>query len=113
MLDETMPARVVTLPIKLQLEITKELENEKYKNRTHGTRSCYAKNCHGPLCCKAERDRGGRRHEYKQERKGKTVIKKPRTAREQEVESILLEVTNWHRKQRGLEPLGQQEEAVA
>lgn len=42
----------------LPADVLDEIQDEEYINRTHGRRSTYAVGCHGPLCRKAERDRG-------------------------------------------------------
>lgn len=39
-------------------DVRDELIDQDFINRTHGRRATYAKNCRGPLCRKAERDRG-------------------------------------------------------
>lgn len=46
-------------------DIRAELEDEEYITRKHYSRSTYALGCHGPLCQKAERDRGRRRNEQR------------------------------------------------
>lgn len=39
-------------------DVRAELEDEDYATRKHYSRATYALGCHGPLCRKAERDRG-------------------------------------------------------
>lgn len=46
-------------------DIREELENPEYITRKHHSRATYALGCHGPLCQKAERDRGRERSESK------------------------------------------------
>lgn len=44
-------------------DIREELEHPDYITRKHYSRATYALGCHGPLCRKAERDRGRARNE--------------------------------------------------
>ena len=49
----------------LPKDILAELTDEKYRSRKHYSRATYAIGCHGPLCQKAERDRGRKRNEQR------------------------------------------------
>lgn len=80
-----------------------ELEDEKFLNRTHGTRATYAEDCHGPLCQKSERDRGRLRHEMRQRTKGKTVVRRTRTDAQVKFDNLLDEIIRQHRRDRGLD----------
>lgn len=51
-----MPAEVIPQ------EVLDELDDPEYATRSHYSRSTYALGCHGPLCTRAERDRGRRRN---------------------------------------------------
>ena len=42
----------------LIVEVLAEIEEVKYLTLSHGKRSTYSAGCRGPLCRKAERDRG-------------------------------------------------------
>lgn len=44
-------------------DVKAELEDPEYATRKHYSRATYALGCHGPLCRKAERDRGRGRNE--------------------------------------------------
>lgn len=44
-------------------EILFELTDERFFNRTHGSRKTYDDHCRGPLCRKSERDRSRRRYQ--------------------------------------------------
>jgi hypothetical protein len=77
-------------------DILTELNDEKYKGRTHATRSTYAKGCRGPLCRKSERDRGRERHASRQAEKGKEVTRLPATEA-QGRDEYLDRVIAWHR----------------
>lgn len=44
-------------------DIRAELEDPEFITRKHYSRATYALGCHGPLCRKAERDRGRLRNE--------------------------------------------------
>lgn len=78
-----------------------ELEDKRYGDRTHGTRATYAEGCHGPLCRKAERDRGRKRHESRQMAAGKIVTPRP-PGDAQARDSLLDRITEAHRRERGL-----------
>jgi hypothetical protein len=82
-----------------------ELEDEKFVNRTHGTRATYAENCHGPLCQKSERDRGRIRHAVRQRSKGKQVVRRVRSESQVKLDNLLNEIIRQHRRDRGLDEL--------
>lgn len=73
-----------------------ELLDKAYDGRTHATRATYAKGCRGPLCRKAERDRGRERHAARQAEKGKDVTRLPATEA-QARDEFLNQVIAWHR----------------
>jgi hypothetical protein len=85
------------------LDILSEVLDLTYINRSHATRSTYAKGCRGPLCTKAERDRGRERHATRQAKKGKKVTTFPPT-KEQARDEFLNKVIAWHKLVRS-EPL--------
>jgi|SRR6478736_2577318 len=84
-------------------DIKAEILDKAYAARTHGNRACYAAGCRGPLCRKAERDRGLIRHREKAQEEGKTVTPKeaPHPARERD--ELLDRIISWHRHERGLD----------
>jgi len=47
---------------RLQIATVQELEDDRFSNRKHYSRSTYKDGCHGPLCLKAERDKAARRY---------------------------------------------------
>lgn len=51
-------------------DIREELEDPEYSSRQHYSRATYALGCHGPLCRKAERDRGRNRNEQRAHARG-------------------------------------------
>lgn len=76
-----------------------ELHDSRYVTRLHGSRSTYAIGCHGPLCKKAERDRGRRRNEHTANGKGRTYqpgLDWRLFDRDELLEAIYL----WHRAKR-------------
>jgi len=77
-------------------DILLELCDKDYDGRTHATRATYAKGCRGPLCRKAERDRGRERHAARQAEKGLEVTRLA-TTKAQERDVFLDQIIAWHR----------------
>ena len=77
------------------LDIIQEINDPKYKSRQHYSRATYAEGCHGPLCRKAERDRGRERNEKRAQAKGK-VYKPNENTRDEARDGLLLLVIDWH-----------------
>lgn len=76
-------------------DIYDELMDEKYAHRRHYSRATYADGCHGPLCRKAEKDRGRRRTEYRAEREGREYIPKE-YIRQGDRDGLLNFIISWH-----------------
>lgn len=76
-------------------DIRAELEDEDYASRSHYSRSTYALGCHGPLCRKAERDRGRGRNERRAEDAGRDY--RPNHEQRLEDDALLDQVIEWHR----------------
>lgn len=91
------------LPENLRLELEKpenadiflELSDSEYITRQHHSRATYALGCRGPLCQKAERDRGRTRQQKRAENAGRTYIPVPQH-RKMEREELLNAVYDWH-----------------
>jgi hypothetical protein len=77
-------------------DILFELIDKVFDGRTHATRATYAKGCRGPLCRKAERDRGRERHAARQAKKGMEVTRLPATEA-QARDELLDQIIVWHR----------------
>jgi hypothetical protein len=76
-------------------DIVEELRDEEYASRQHYSRSTYASGCHGPLCRKAERDRGRKRNEQRAIEAGRSYS--PAVDDEPSARDILLDmVIHWH-----------------
>lgn len=58
----------------LPADVRAELEDAEYATRKHHSRATYALGCHGPLCRKAERDRGRGRTERRAKDSGREYI---------------------------------------
>lgn len=87
--------------LKLELEkeenkdILEELMDPEYASRQHYSRATYAEGCHGPLCRKAERDRGRQRNEERAHAAGRTYRPNENT-RDAKRDGLLLFVIEWH-----------------
>ena len=76
-------------------DVHDELTDERFTGRKHYKRATYAKGCHGPLCRKAEKDRGRERNEQRAREAGRTyrpALAYRRTDREAELDIIIA----WH-----------------
>lgn len=80
-------------------DVRAELEDERYKTRVHYSRATYAEGCRGPLCRKAERDRGRRRNEVRATGAGREY--EPKTEQRIEDNAELDAIILWHREQMG------------
>lgn len=95
------------MPTDLRAEIEKpenadiflELTDSNFITRQHHSRATYASGCRGPLCQKAERDRGRRRQEARAEQAGRTYIPVPQH-RKLDREELLTRVFEWHMQTR-------------
>ena len=76
-------------------DIFLELNDEKFISRQHYSRATYALGCHGPLCRKAERDRGRKRTEQKAAAKGREYEPKP-DIQKNERDGLMHLIINWH-----------------
>jgi hypothetical protein len=74
-------------------DVIDEIFNEKYQNRTHGRRATRAKGCNGPLCRKAERDRGFNRM---REVRGLEPVLEPPDSKARERDVILDRCLAWY-----------------
>ena len=79
-------------------DIREELLDPEFTSRSHYSRSTYALGCHGPLCRKAERDRGRHRNAFKAEVDGRKY--RPNYDVRIEDDELLEKVIAWHKKQR-------------
>lgn len=76
-------------------DIFLELNDSKFVHRLHHSRATYASGCRGPLCQKAERDRGRRRQEARAIEAGRVYIPVPQH-RKLDREELLNTVYSWH-----------------
>lgn len=84
---------------KLAPDVLAELTDPEFADRQHYSRATYRDGCHGPLCLKAERDRGRERTAERAKRDGRIYRPggpTPATARDSE----LAEVAAWHLAER-------------
>lgn len=77
---------------KLPADVRQELSE--YPGRKHHSRGTYAIGCHGPLCRKAERDRGRKRTETKALSNGKPYS--PNLDIRLEEDILLDEIVEWY-----------------
>lgn len=100
---------LVNLSIEIILEmdemkdIRDELNDPRFGGRSHGSRATYAKNCHGPLCEKAERDRARQRNEDRAHRAGRPY--QPSAYREYDRDDLKDAIILWHKRQIALRRL--------
>lgn len=80
-------------------DVREELEDPKYITRKHYSRSTYAQGCHGPLCRKAEKDRGRGRNAVKAKAKGKVYVPNHKI-RDDERDAQLQEIIDYYLKLR-------------
>lgn len=76
-------------------DIFLELNDSKYLSRQHYSRATYALGCHGPLCRRAERDRGRRRTQQKAESKGREYQPNPEIQKNDR-EGLMQFIISWH-----------------
>lgn len=76
-------------------DIVEELNDEKFISRQHYSRATYALGCHGPLCRRAERDRGRQRTQKKAEDSGREYQPNP-DLRKDDREGLMQFIINWH-----------------
>lgn len=81
-------------------DVKDELEDPRFAGRSHGSRATYAKKCKGPLCSKAERDRGRDRNEKRALDSGREY--RASDYRLYDRDALLEEVIKWHKKARAL-----------
>lgn len=86
-------------PADLPEDVLEELSDPRFSHRKHYSRSTYALKCHGPLCRKAERDRGRGRWFDKQAAKGIEVQPRP-GARFLEDDARLEPIIKWYLDER-------------
>ncbi len=75
-------------------DVIEELEDPEFSTRKHYSRATYALGCHGPLCGKAEKDRGRERNQERAEAEGREYKPKEKlrdTSRDEELDSIIEE----------------------
>ena len=78
----------------LPADVRKELSDVEYSTRRHYSRATYALGCHGPLCRKAERDRGRGRNEQKAVSSGREY--KPNPDIRLSDNELLEEIVEWY-----------------
>jgi hypothetical protein len=81
----------------LPADVRAELEDPEYITRSHYSRATYAEGCRGPLCRKAERDRGRRRNEHRATEAGREYEAK--SDQRMEDDPLLDRIIDWHRSQ--------------
>ena len=79
-------------------DVREELSHPDYASRSHYSRSTYALGCHGPLCRKAERDRGRGRNERRAKEDGREY--RPNLDVRVEDDVLLDRIIAWHKKER-------------
>ena len=77
-------------------DVREEITNERYKNRKHYSRSTYAEGCHGPLCRKAERDRGRKRNAKRANEAGRIYTPNHEARVPTEEEKKLQVILEWY-----------------
>lgn len=77
-------------------DIQDELADPKYSTRKHYSRATYALGCHGPLCRKAEKDRGRQRNENRTKALGKEYV----PGKNRRDDSKMEEIVSWYLSQR-------------
>lgn len=103
---------LTNLPEDLRRELEKpenadiflELNDSEYITRQHHSRATYALGCRGPLCQKAERDRGRTRQERRAEEAGRPYIPVPQHRKHVDREDLLNAVRRWHVQNRTVSP---------
>lgn len=77
-------------------DIISELEDLEYITRRHHSRATYALGCHGPLCRKAERDRGVSRNKQRAALESRPYIPQLEKRAGRERDELLDKVVAWH-----------------
>lgn len=75
-------------------DVLAELKDPEFITRKHYSRATYALGCHGPLCGKAEKDRGRDRNKERAEAEGREYKPKDKlrdTSRDEELDNIIEE----------------------
>jgi hypothetical protein len=83
---------------KLPADVRQELSE--YPGRKHHSRGTYALGCHGPLCRKAERDRGRKRSELNAISNGKAYV--PNLEIRLEEDDLLDQIVEWYESLRSV-----------
>ena len=78
----------------LPADVLEELQDERFKSRTHHKKATYAVGCRGPLCKKEERDLARAETEANAIAAGRTYNPVPTTAQERDDE--LNRIKLWH-----------------
>lgn len=80
-------------------DVIEELTDERFFGRKHYSRSTYAMKCRGPLCRKAERDRGRDRWVSQRAKVGQSVSPRP-AARVEDDDARLEPIVIWYLENR-------------
>jgi hypothetical protein len=75
-------------------DVVTELSDPKFASRRHNSRATYALGCHGPLCGKAERDRGRSRNAKKATEAGRSYRE---GYRKYDRDALLDYIAEWHK----------------
>jgi hypothetical protein len=79
---------------RLPADVRTELADTKFIGRKHYSRGTYALGCHGPLCKKAERDRGRVRNEVNALNSGRAYT--PNMLIRLEEDELLDQIVEWY-----------------
>jgi len=94
MWTDLSPVLLIELQKPENADIFEELTDQEYIRRQHYSRATYALGCHGPLCRRAERDRGRRRNEIRALTEGREYT--PGENRKADREALLDFIIAWH-----------------
>lgn len=81
-------------------DVKDELDDPRFSGRSHGSRATYAKKCHGPLCSKAERDRGRNRNQKRAGDSGRPY--QASIHRKYDRDDLLEAIIVWHKRAKAL-----------
>lgn len=95
MLSEMSPILRAELEKPENADIFFELNDSDYLTRQHYSRATYALGCRGPMCRKAEKDRGRRRNEIRATRQGRKYIPKEEI-RKTDRDALMDFIIHWH-----------------